>query len=138
MDGDQGALNKFTHGEILAGIHDLVVSGKALFARLPSWTQKFIATEAKPEAAILEGLVPVAVTDIIAGGFKTASFITAGKGVLAKLIAQNVTTYTMQSVMANLNMAVATDPAAQAALAALTGSASAAAQPGSAAQNIGA
>lgn len=134
MDGDQGALNKFTHGEILAGIHDLVVSGKALFARLPSWTQKFIATEAKPEATILEGLVPVAVQDIIAGGFKTASFVAAGKDVLAKLIAQNVSSYTMQSVMANLNMAVATDPAAQTALTALTASASVAAQAGSAAQ----
>lgn len=134
MDGDQGALNKFSHGEILAGIHDLVVSGKALFARLPAWTQKFIAEEAKPEATILESLVPVAVQDIIAGGFKTASFVAAGKDVLSKLIAQNVTSYTMQSVMANLNMAVSTDPNAQAALATLTGLASGAAQAGSAGQ----
>lgn len=59
------------------------------------------------EGNILKGLIPIAVNDVVAGGFTTASFVMAGKDVLAKLIEQNITTFNMQYVMALLNAEVA-------------------------------
>lgn len=82
--------------------------------------QHFLTEAESDEGKILEGLADVAVNDIATGGFSTASFVNAGKDVLAQLIAKNISTFTMQHVMAMLNIKViplvpAAQPAAQAA-----------------------
>lgn len=89
------------------------------WARLENWwsnampeLQDFLTKAATSEGQILEGLITVAAQDVIAGGFTTASFVAAGKDVLAKLIAQNIATFNIQYIMALLNIKVA--PAAPA------------------------
>lgn len=67
----------------------------------------FVTKAATDEGKILESLIVVAAQDVITGGLTTASFVAAGKDVLAKLIAQNVTTFNMQYIMALLNVKVA-------------------------------
>src|ERR1700722_13721235 len=62
---------------------------------------------ATDEGNILKGLIPVAVNDVVTGGFTTEAFIKAGKDVLAQLMAQNITTFNMQYVMSLINAEVA-------------------------------
>lgn len=76
--------------------------------------QDFVTKAATTEGQILEGLIAVAAQDVIAGGFTTASFVAAGKDVLAKLIAQNIATFNIQYIMALLNIKVS--PSAPAAV----------------------
>lgn len=117
MSGNQGALNKLSHLDILGALHDAATWLKNRFSSLPSWTQVFLSKGGDQELTILKSAIPVAVKDVTEGGFTTAAFVKAGKDVLAQLIAQNISTFTLQDVMANLNMAVSADPDAQAALA---------------------
>lgn len=121
MSGNQGAFNHLVHGEPLTAGHDVYVWLRNRFLSLPTWAQNFFAKEGDDELTILKGLIPVAMKDIVSGGFSTDAFVQAGKDVLAQLVAQNVTTFTMQEVMAHINMAVASDPDAQAVLVAAKG-----------------
>lgn len=97
-------LNDLVHGNFTSA-----------WARVEDWWNsdafpeiKTLATKlATDEGKILEGLIAVAAQDVIAGGFTTASFVTAGKDVLAKLIAQNIATFNIQYIMAVLNIKVA-------------------------------
>lgn len=116
MDGDQGVINKLSHGEFLGALHDAATWLKNRFASLPSWVQAFLDKTGTQEYTILQSAVTAGVKDVVAGGLTTASFVTAGKDILAQLIAQNISTFTMQDVMANLNMAAAADPSANAVL----------------------
>lgn len=83
------------------------------YARLKDWwkttlpsLKDFMNKAATDEGKILEGLISTAAQDVLAGGLTTASFVAAGKDVLAKLIAQNISTFNMQYVMALLNIEV--------------------------------
>ena len=73
---------------------------------LPPSIQAFVVTMLSAEGQILQGLVEVAAQDVLAGGLTTASFTTAGKDVIAKLVSQNITLGT-QTVFTALNAAVA-------------------------------
>lgn len=106
MSGNQGALNHIEHGEFLAGLHDVAVYLKNRFVSLPAWVQNFLNKTGTQEYNILQGLVSTGVNDVVAGGLTTASFVQAGKDIFNQLVAQNISTFTMQDVMANLNMAV--------------------------------
>ena len=74
---------------------------------VPAWAKNFLTKITGDEGAILESLVSTAVTDVQSGGVTTASFVAAGKDVLAKLEAQNISTFNMQYVMAAINAAAA-------------------------------
>lgn len=117
MDDDQGAINKLSHGELLGALHDATTWLKNRFTSLPSWVQAFLNKTGTQEYTILQSAVTAGVKDVVAGGLSTASFVAAGKDILAQLIAQNISTFSIQDVMANLNMAVAADPSAKATLA---------------------
>lgn len=91
---------------------DIVGAIKKLWALIfgtpmPDNLANFVAKAATAEGQILESLVNVGIKDVEANGFTTASFVTAGKDILAQLIAQNITTFTLQNVMAMLNIAAA-------------------------------
>lgn len=73
----------------------------------PVWLKVFASKLATDEGVILQGLVNTAVTDVKANGATTASFVKAGQDVLSKLVAQNITTFTLQEVISAVNMAVA-------------------------------
>lgn len=73
----------------------------------PVWLKVFASKLATDEGIILQGLVNVAATDVKTNGLNTDSFINAGKDVLAKLEAQNISTFTLQEVISAINMAVA-------------------------------
>lgn len=82
--------------------------------RLEDWwdselpeVKEFVTKLATTEGQILEDLITVAATDVVAGGFTTASFVTAGKDVLAKLVAQNISTFNIQYILGLLNIKVA-------------------------------
>lgn len=66
----------------------------------------FVEMAATDEGKILEGLISTAAQDVLTGGLTTASFVAAGKDVLAKLVAQNISTFNLQAVMAMLNIKV--------------------------------
>lgn len=74
---------------------------------LPAPVRSFVGSLGTDEGKILQSLVDVAVKDVQVNGFTTASFVTAGKDVLAQLIAQNISTFTMQHVMAAVNISAA-------------------------------
>lgn len=67
-------------------------------ARIKDWwagvspgIQAFITKVETDEGKILQGLAVTAASDVIAGGFSTASFVAAAKDIGAKLLAQNIT-----------------------------------------------
>lgn len=87
-------------------------------ARIKDWwngvspaIQALIVTVETNEGKILQGLIPLAAKDVLAGGLNTASFVAAIKDVGAQLLEQNI-------VMANtvitaaLNAEVTTQAAA--------------------------
>lgn len=69
--------------------------------------KSFLGKVESSEGQILEGLVSTAAQDVVSGGFTTASFVAAGKDVLAKLLAENISTFNLQYVIAALNIKVA-------------------------------
>lgn len=79
------------------------------FLRSNAWPglKSLLKKASGSEQSILKNLIPIAVKDVVAGGFSTDSFVTAGKDVLQQLIAQNITTFNMQYVMALINAEVA-------------------------------
>jgi hypothetical protein len=74
------------------------------WAGMPSWLQAFVAKAKTAEGQILTGLVETAAVDVASGGFTTASFVSAGKDVLAKAEAQELG-FSQQEVMSALNLA---------------------------------
>jgi hypothetical protein len=66
----------------------------------------FITKVKDDEGKILQGLVAVAARDVLAGGFTTASFVTAALDVGSKLLAQNIVML-QTDIFAALNIEVA-------------------------------
>jgi hypothetical protein len=71
---------------------------------MPEWLQSFVTKAKSAQGVILTGLVETAAVDVAAGGFTTASFVSAGKDVLAKAEAQELG-FSQQEVMSALNLA---------------------------------
>jgi hypothetical protein len=79
---------------------------------MPEWLQSFVTKAKSAQGVILTGLVETAAVDVASGGFTTASFVSAGKDVLAKAEAQELG-FSQQEVMSALNLAAnAIKPAA--------------------------
>lgn len=71
----------------------------------PQWLKDFIHKSESQEAAILQGLIHMALPDLQKNGFTTAGFVATAKDILAQLVAQNISTFTIQDIFANLNAA---------------------------------
>jgi hypothetical protein len=69
--------------------------------------KSFIDKAATAEGKILNSLVTVGVTDLAKNGFTTAGFVATGKDILAQLVAQNISTFSLQEVMVMLNIKAA-------------------------------
>lgn len=85
-----------------------------IFERFYEWvinmspaTKNFISLLESDEGKIAQGLIDVAIKDIETNGFTTVSFVTAGKDVLAQLIAKEITEFNLQHIIAMLNISVA-------------------------------
>lgn len=87
-----------------SGVYDDIVKS---LQKLPPAVQKFITELESDEGLILQNLIDVAVKDVETAGFTTASFVAAGKDVLAQLIAQNISTFSIQKVIGLINIAAA-------------------------------
>lgn len=61
------------------------------FKKLPQPVQDFIIKLESDEGQLMQQLCSVAVKDVVSGGFSTASFIAAGKDVVAQALAQGKT-----------------------------------------------
>lgn len=94
-------------------LEDIVTGQESeALAKIKSWwdglipeIQAEITVLTSAEGQILQGLLPVAAQDVITGGLTTASFVAAGKDVISKLVAQNITLGT-QTVFSALNAVV--------------------------------
>ena len=88
-DGDQGALNKFEHGEFSAALHDIVVSFDNLLGRAETDAQKLfaaglkqLATDAKTD---LGQIATNAIGTALAGAAAGQSVAQIGAAVLPQL-----------------------------------------------------
>ena len=72
---------------------------------LPAPVRSFVGNLGTDEGKILQGLVNTALPDLEKNGFTTAGFVATGKDILAQLVAQNITTFTLQHVIATINIA---------------------------------
>src|SRR4051812_25835725 len=86
---------------------------KDWYSGLPAWMRAIGDKIGTQEGVVFKSLVQVGLQDVVSGGFTTVAFIKAGKDILAQLIAQEIKIFSMQDVMAALNMAVAALPADQ-------------------------
>lgn len=85
-----------------------------IFERFYAWVinlspavKTFLELLETDEGKIAQDLINTAKNDVVAAGFTTASFVAAGKDVLAKLVAQEITEFSLQHIIAMLNIAVA-------------------------------
>jgi hypothetical protein len=85
------------------GVWQDVVSA---FQRLPVPVQTFVVKLEGDGGQLLQSLAATGIQDVVAGGFSTASFVTAGKDIVAKGLAQGQTIL-MQDAMAQLNILAA-------------------------------
>lgn len=76
---------------------------KSAFAKLPTPLQAFITKVENDAEGLLMSLAQTAYNDIASGGLNTASFVAAGKDVVAKAAAQG-TTILMSDAMAAINI----------------------------------
>jgi len=105
-----GFLKDFFTGDFTSAWEDIT----SAFKKLPQPVQDFIVKLETDEGALLQSLAETALQDVIAGGFTTASFVAAGKDVVAKGLAQGKT-IAIGDAMAQLNiLAAAIRPAAAA------------------------
>ena len=94
-----GVLQDFFSGNFSGVIHDIA----AAFSKLPAPIQAFIAKAESDEGKLLSSLATTALTDVVAGGFTTASFVAAGKAVVAQAASQGKTIL-ISDAMAELNI----------------------------------
>ena len=87
-----------------SGVYEDVVKS---LQKLPPSVQNFISALESDEGQILQNLVSVAVKDVETAGFTTASFVAAGKDVLAQLVSQNISTFSIQNILGLINIAAA-------------------------------
>jgi len=102
-----GFLGDLLSGNLSKAWEDIVKG----FARLPDWLQSFISKMGTDEVAILSGLCNDAIADLMAdianpSALTTAQITAQAKAIFAKLVAQNVSTFTLQDVFSALNSAL--------------------------------
>lgn len=103
-----GFIKDFFSGDFALAWKDITEA----FKKLPQPVQDFIMKLESDEGQVLQNLASVAINDVVAGGFTTASFVAAGKDVVAKALEQGKTV-AMSDAMAQLNiLASALRPAA--------------------------
>lgn len=94
-----GFIKDFFTGNFSKAWEDIV----AAFKKLPQPVQDFVVRLETDEGQLLTTLSQVAIQDVVAGGFTTASFVAAGKDILAKALTQGKT-IAMSDAMAQLNI----------------------------------
>ena len=97
-----GFLKDFFTGDFVGAWNDIV----SAFKKLPQPVQDFVIKLETDEGQVLQSLAEVAIQDVVAGGFTTASFVAAGKDVVAKGLAQGKT-IAISDAMAQLNILAA-------------------------------
>lgn len=85
-----------------------------VFERFYDWAinlnpavKTFLGLLETDQGKILQDLVETAKNDVVTGGFTTVSFVAAGKDVLAKLVAQEINEFSLQHIIALINISVA-------------------------------
>lgn len=101
------SIANFFHDLITGNFSNAFKRLEDFWSSLPAPIRAFIGKLATDEGKILQGLVNEALPDLEKNGFTTAGFVQTGKDILAKLLAQNITTFNMQEVMAAVNAAAA-------------------------------
>ena len=74
---------------------------------LPRSMQAAVALALTDEGIILDGLIGLAVTDVMKNGITTAGMVETAKDVFAQLVAQNIEKFSLQHVFGYLNLGVA-------------------------------
>ena len=82
-----GFLKDFFTGDFATAWKDVTEA----FKKLPQVEQDFITKLESDSWALIRSLADVAFKDVVAGGFTTASFVAAGKDVVAQAAAQGQT-----------------------------------------------
>ena len=75
-----GVLKDLFSGNFSGVVDDIVKS----FHKLPQVEQDFIVKLEGDAWTLIRSLAAVAINDVVAGGFSTASFVAAGKDIVAK------------------------------------------------------
>ncbi len=95
---------------------DLVEGNEShAYSRLKDWwdntaepdLKSFVDKASSAEGKILSNLITIGLADLAKNGFTTAGFVKTGEDVLVQLVAQNVSTFSLQEVMAMLNIKAA-------------------------------
>lgn len=94
-----GFIKDFFTGDFTSAWNDIL----AAFKKLPQPVQDFVAKLESDEGQLLQTLAETAIQDVVTGGFTTASFVTAGKDVVAQALAQGKT-IAISDAMAQLNI----------------------------------
>ena len=94
-----GVLQDLFEGNFSGVVDDI----KKSFATLPQPVQDFITKLESDEGQLLQTLAETALQSVIAGGFSTASFVAAGKSIVADAAAQGKTIL-ISDAMAQLNI----------------------------------
>lgn len=94
-----GFLKDFFTGDFTSAWQDIV----SAFKKLPQPVQDFIIKLETDEGKLLQSLAEVAIQDVVTGGFTTASFVTAGKDIVAQASDQGKT-IAISDAMAQLNI----------------------------------
>ena len=97
-----GFIKDFFTGDFAAAWQDIV----SAFKKLPQPVQDFIIKLESDEGKVLQALAETAIQDVATGGFTTASFVAAGKDVVAKAAEQGKA-IAISDAMAQLNILAA-------------------------------
>jgi len=94
-----GFFKDLIHGDFLAAWGDIV----SAFKKLPQPVQDFFVRLESDEGQLLQTLAAAAIQDVVTAGFTTASFVAAGKDIVAKALDQGKTV-AISDAMAQLNI----------------------------------
>ena len=92
-------LKDFFTGDFTAAWNDIV----SAFKKLPPQVQDFVVKLESDEGQLLQTLAETALASVVSGGFSTASFVAAGKSIVAQAAVQGKTIL-ISDAMAQLNI----------------------------------
>lgn len=98
-----GVLQDLLAGNFSGVVHDITAG----FSQLPAPVQTFVVKVESDAEGLLGNLCSVAIKDVETAGFTTASFVAAGKDVVAQGLSQG-TAILISDAMAMLNMFAST------------------------------
>lgn len=105
-----GVLKDLFSGNFSGVVADI----ESAFAKLPQAEQDFITKLESDAWNLIRSLASVAINDVVAGGFSTASFVTAGKDIVAQGEAQGQAIGISDAITQLNILAAAIRPAAEA------------------------